>query len=164
MLVVTALPFVVLFAAMSGMGRQWLPLEVVGMHPAAVRPDAPPSFYIDDRPGDLSGARRALFAGLRGTGIEAAYDAPLPSDDDLLTALAGGRECRDVLAAAFQGDGPATPARCVTAVEAKLYCEALGKRLPSQEEWQAALDTSVSSRVIRPQRASGPAFCGQACP
>ncbi|MBW2278956.1 MAG: AgmX/PglI C-terminal domain-containing protein, partial [Deltaproteobacteria bacterium] len=36
-------------------------------------------------------------------------------------------------------EGEAEPARCVTAIEAKLYCEGLGKRLPTAAEWEAAL-------------------------
>jgi len=145
--VVTVLPVAVLFGAMAGTGREWLPLEIVGMHPATLRPGAAPSFYIDDRPENLARARRALFAGLSGREVFSTFrePVPLPSDDQLLGVLAGGRSCHDALAAALKIGEPGTSARCVTAVEAKLYCEGLGKRLPSPEEWEATLGAANPS-------------------
>ena len=58
----------------------------------------------------------------------------------MFEALAGGDRCSKQLAASVLPDGEGVPAVCVTAIEARLYCEGLGLRLPTPEEWRGALD------------------------
>ena len=55
----------------------------------------------------------------------------------LTAALAGASTCEDMV--------QAEPAACVTAIEARLFCEANGKRLPTPEEWERALGGAVDS-------------------
>ncbi len=117
----------------------WRP-ALVEMAPAALGPSASPSFYLDRRPSSLGWGRVELFERLTGR-LWREYAA-----DRLLAALSGGSECRDALAATIGPQGmrdvdiaALPPARCVTAVEARLYCEARRKRLPTPEEWEAAL-------------------------
>jgi len=116
----------------------WKP-ALVEMVPAAEAPNAEAAYYLDRLPTALSSGRVGLFHALA-----------TESDEDfsaqgLLARLAGRGACAEALAESIgpdgmQGDAPPTPpARCVSAVEARLYCEARGKRLPTPEEWTAAL-------------------------
>ena len=60
--------------------------------------------------------------------------------DDVRRALAAHKACPGILERALRQTGDAAePARCVTAIEARIYCERLGKRLPTPLEWDAAL-------------------------
>ena len=131
-LVVTALPFFILLSAMSRVDRQWLPCKLVSMHPATTEKGAPASFYIDKQPQALFRGRLGLFSSLTGKSRRE-YSA-----EALAKNLAGHEKCPEVLSEALKEKGERPPARCVTAIEARLYCEALGKRLPTPAEWKAA--------------------------
>ncbi|RLB66194.1 MAG: hypothetical protein DRI90_00060, partial [Deltaproteobacteria bacterium] len=113
----------------------------VEMVPMALESKAAASFYIDRNPSTLRQGREELHIRLVAT-----HRGPF-NRTELLAALAGQGECPEILAAALGADdhgadtSEPSPARCVTAVEARLYCEARGKRLPTPAEWDAALGT-----------------------
>ena len=117
---------------------------IVEMMPGALAPDLDPTFYIDRRPSTLSRARLELFRELSGKPISDYSVA------GLVASLNGHDACPEVLAAAVSDPavGPApSPARCVTAIEARLYCRLRGKRLPSPEEWDASVASLPASTV-----------------
>ena len=116
---------------------------LVGMSPTSLKPEADPSFYIDAAPSTLDAASEDLFIALTGQAREA-YTA-----EGLVSTLAGAESCPELLHASLGArentpeaspSAPAVeplPVRCVSAVEARLYCEERGKRLPTPEEWRA---------------------------
>jgi len=132
-------------ATRSAFALPWGKPGIVEMMPGALGPDQDPAFYIDRRPSTLSRARLELFRELAGKPI-ADYSAA-----GLLKALAGGDRCPRVLASAVADPavGPSpTSARCVTAIEANLYCRLRGKRLPTPEEWEASVGVLPSSTQV----------------
>jgi len=135
-------PFVVLTLSLMSIGQAgaipWWKPAVVEMTPGTLVPGEPPSFYIDRKPSTLHRGKVELFTEMTGSNREEF------TETGLVEQLSGGRECSGILRAALgNGDlGPdaaAAPARCVSAIEAKLYCEARGKRLPTPAEWEGAL-------------------------
>ena len=127
--VVTALPTVILLAAMQSTDLQWSAYKFARMHPVTSL-DHP--YYIDGEPESLKNGADGLFGELTG-GSRMDYE-----EKDLVAALAGARDCPDIV--------QASPARCVTAIEAKLYCESNGKRLPTPEEWTHAMEAEPDLR------------------
>ncbi|MBW2453052.1 MAG: protein kinase [Deltaproteobacteria bacterium] len=117
----------------------WKP-ALVEMVPAALAPKGAATYYLDRNPSTLRQGREALLRRMTvATGTEDFDRAAL------LGALAGHERCPELLEATL---GPADhvadapeppPARCVTAIEARLYCEGRGKRLPTPAEWDGAL-------------------------
>jgi hypothetical protein len=94
--------------------------------------EAGPSFYIDRRPQGLAFGHDLYPKLTDGNRDDASAEL-------LLAAMAGGNECEEELVASMKPMGEASPAVCVTAVEARLYCDAIGLRLPTPAEWEAAL-------------------------
>ena len=93
------------------------------------------SVYIDVRPTALSEGRRGLCASLsEGDRLDLLIEGCV--DEVLVAALAEGESCAPVLVQTL--NDPEVAARCVTGAEARLYCEAQGKRLPTPVEWAAA--------------------------
>ena len=125
----TAAPTPLLFGAMSDVGDLWLSSKLAEMQPVAVADDAAPSAYVDSAPRSLAAGRRLLFVSLT--------DRPWRSYGAaaLRGALAAGAACPAALDAAIAGEAPA---RCVTGLEAAAWCDGLGLRLPTPEEWRAA--------------------------
>jgi len=130
---VTATPVFILVNATDGLSQQWLSFKLSRMTPAELSGQEVPSFYIDPKPQSLRHGRRGLYAALTGGG-RADY-----SEAALLDALAASRDCPDLLKKSLGPEGEGEPARCVTAIEARLCCEARGMRLPTPDEWDAAL-------------------------
>jgi len=126
---VTAAPTVILLVAMQSTGVQWSAYKFARMHPVTSS-DHP--YYIDAEPESLRHGADGLFGELTGSS-RMDYE-----EKDLVAALAGSRDCPDIVAA--------SPARCITAIEAKLYCESNGKRLPSPEEWEHAMEAEPGLR------------------
>ena len=111
---------------------------IIEMAPGTLEPEGEPAFYIDRKPSGLNKTLPDFYARLAGESWEEFTQA------ELLELLHGYGECADVLEAATRvSEGQQVfgrvPARCVTAIEARLYCESRGKRLPSPTEWEAAL-------------------------
>lgn len=133
---VTALPAWILMRATGAVSRQWLPLQIASMHPAALEPNGPLAFYLDRRPQTLHAGRKTLFGELTGEprslyeperllGVLAGYDDPAP--------------CPEILRATLGETGDAVEALCISGIEAQRYCEGRGMRLPTPDEWRAAL-------------------------
>jgi formylglycine-generating enzyme required for sulfatase activity len=120
---------VVLLVAMQSTDQQWSAYKFARMHPVT---SADHPYYIDAEPESLQHGADGLFGEL--TGISRMDYV----EKDLVAALAGSKECPDVVAA--------SPARCITAIEARLYCESNGKRLPTPEEWTHAMDAEPGLR------------------
>jgi len=111
---------------------------IVEMTPASMERGGEASFYIDRAPSSLSRSRPRFFARLTGE------DKKDFTPGGLLAALAGSGACGEALSgtvgpAELPEDWERRPARCVTGIEARLFCEARGKRLPTPAEWRAAL-------------------------
>ena len=132
-LVVTGLPLALLPAAMSRWDQLCLPWRLTMMHPASTESDAADSFYLDRQPRPLAQGRKGLFM------VLTKRDREDFSNQALRNVLAGGEQCPKILSAALATDKQDRPARCITAIEARLYCEAIDLRLPTPEEWDAAL-------------------------
>jgi class 3 adenylate cyclase len=135
-LVVTLLPLLT-FPSSTREMQYALLFPVRRMHPAALKPGADASFYVDADPGaiGLYGERIHMDA------IGRVYGEKDFTDEVLLGVLAGGKECRELILASL-GDpdqGALSPTVCLTAIEAKIACEVQGKRLASPEEWDAAV-------------------------
>jgi serine/threonine-protein kinase len=119
---VAAVLAVIVLVAMQQAGSQWSAFKFARMHPVTSGGNP---FYIDREPESLHHGADGLSEALTGT-CRREYD-----EEELVGALAGSSTCRDIV--------NVEPARCVTAIEARLYCEANGKRLPTAEEWDRAL-------------------------
>ena len=131
LLIGAAIPITI--GAMTSAGDQWAALTFTQMVPVS---GAGGSFYIDTHPQSLHQGKRGLCASLtEGDRLEVLLEGC--EDETVARALAGHGECSDILLAALDSDSHA--ARCVTGAEARLYCEALGKRLPTPDEWSAAV-------------------------
>ncbi len=128
--VVTALPTVILLAAMQSTDLQWSAYKFARMHPVTSF-DHP--YYIDSEPESLHNGADGLFGELTGKS-RMDYE-----EKELVAALSGAKQCPDIVSA--------SPARCVTAIEAKLYCESNGKRLPTPEEWTHAMEAEPDLRA-----------------
>jgi len=138
--VATALPFMTLTLASGllteGFAVPWSKPAIVEMSPVALGPGQPASCYVDKSPATLGRGAREFFAELTGK------PAGEFSERELVIRLAGTEACRRILEASLSSldeDGRYVAARCLTAIEAKVYCEARGKRLPTPEEWEAAV-------------------------
>jgi eukaryotic-like serine/threonine-protein kinase len=118
---------------------------IVGMWPGTVEGETEPSFYIDRQPASLGKNREQFFATLTGKSADEF------SSQTLIETMVGGRECGELLMRSLErpeeGDS-GVPAVCVSAIEARLYCEARKKRLPTLQEW------SDSIGAFRPGEAS----------
>ncbi|MFH2008617.1 MAG: protein kinase [bacterium] len=136
LIIITAIPTGILFAAMNDVGQTWLPHKLSSMHPVALKPGAAASFYIDKEPQSLWSGRKALHEALTNKMRR------LREEPNLEPVLAGYKECPTILDAALSNKPPRAAARCVTAIEARLYCQGRGMRLPTPREWDAAL-TSI---------------------
>jgi serine/threonine protein kinase len=130
----TALPLAMILSAMDQASLQFTALKVAGMEPAALGESEPRSFYIDRRPQSLYAGRRGLLAA-----ITEERRRMHTTGDELLRALDDRRSCGQLLEAALRPGPEAEPARCVTGIEARRYCEGLGKRLPTPDEWDGAV-------------------------
>ena len=140
--IVTGLPFLFVRTVSVRMADVYrLPWDKPGlmeMVPAALKPTTEPSFYIDREPA-------TLFRGAAGFHAAMAGEAPkhLGDPEELRALFSADKECSGVLDECLHslhdGGGPAKPALCLTAIEARVYCESRGKRLPTPAEWQAAL-------------------------
>lgn len=106
-----------------------------GMRPASLTAGADPSFYIDPAPAALGPWATHVCERVRGRG-GAPCTNPIAPD-----VFSGAKDCAQELKASLgaAGDKALPPARCISAIEAKLVCEAQGKRLPTPEEWDAAV-------------------------
>lgn len=132
--VITALPIPILLGAMSSASDQWAPRKFAQMQPVARAGEKEPTFYIDRVPQSLAEGHRLLYRALTKR-----KHARKPTADDVRRALAAHQTCPKILAHALRQTKDAQPARCVTAIEARIYCERLGKRLPTPREWDTAL-------------------------
>ncbi|MBW2277089.1 MAG: protein kinase, partial [Deltaproteobacteria bacterium] len=112
----------IVLVAMQQAGQQWTVHKFARMQPVTSG-DRP--FYIDREPESLQHGADGLYEALTGV-CRLDYD-----ETALVGALEGSSSCEDIV--------QAEPARCVTAIEARLYCEVNGKRLPTPEEWEFAL-------------------------
>jgi tRNA A-37 threonylcarbamoyl transferase component Bud32 len=119
---VAGLLAVIVLVAMQRAGQEWSAYKFAQMQPVTGG-DRP--FYIDREPASLRDGADGLYEALT-DGCRLDY-----REDELIAALAGASACEDMVGT--------EPARCVTAIEARLYCEANGKRLPTPEEWERAL-------------------------
>ena len=107
---------------------------IVQMLPGILDGETEASFYIDQYAASLGKSREQFFARLTGK-EDVDFDR-----EELLGVLAGSQQCKDVLTHSLErpGDGKtAVPAVCISAIEARLYCEARRKRLPTPQEWAA---------------------------
>lgn len=140
MLIVTATPYVALVAGNIEAGNAIkIPLGspgIVEMSPGILEQEDEASFYVDKKASSLGKSREQFFVRLTGE------DAEDFTEEGLLAALPGSGECRDILAGAItrpaEGE-EAQPAVCISGVEARLYCEARDKRLPTPGEWEATV-------------------------
>ena len=131
---ITAAPLVPLLVAVDGASIRWASFQAAEMQPSRLSDSEERSFYIDQQPQSLYQGRRGLLAALTSS------ERDLRATSDMLFAALDGREqCGDMLRAALRPGDDVAPARCVTAIEAQLYCEGLGKRLPTPEEWSATV-------------------------
>jgi serine/threonine-protein kinase len=121
-ILVAAVLAAIVLVAMQQAGQQWSAFKFARMEPVTGG-DHP--FYVDSGPEGLRHGADGLYEALTGE-CRRDYD-----EAALTAALAGATECGDIVGR--------EPARCVTAIEARLYCESNGKRLPTREEWQRAL-------------------------
>jgi len=121
-ILVAAVLAAIVLAAMQQGGQQWSAYKFAPMHPVTAG-DHP--FYIDSEPESLRHGADGLFEALTGQ-CRMDYE-----EGALVAALDGASKCRDIV--------NREPAGCVTAIEARLYCESNGKRLPTPEEWKLAL-------------------------
>lgn len=128
-ILMTMIPLGAGYAGASMFEKLHLPGLLVRMHPVTT---GQTPYYLDRKPQTLEYGYD-LYLALTQRG----YDSY--SDETLLEALAGGGECGDALKGAIESEQEATYAVCVTAIEARLYCESLGLRLPTPEEWDAGL-------------------------
>lgn len=131
--VITICPTWLCFSAMGSMPVRWLPIKLSVMQPISSTVSSTPDFYIDRAPQSLYKGRDGLWSALTSRS-RLSY-----KEGNLLSVLKGQKQCSDILAATVRGKPTAEPARCITAVEAHLYCKSRGKRLPTPKEWQAAL-------------------------
>ncbi len=103
------------------------------MVPAPLMGEADPTFYLDREPASITLHGADFYAALAG-------EARAYSPEALLSALASNRTCQ------VPPEGTTT---CITAIEAKLYCESRGKRLPTPDEWRGAI-LAEDNLAIRP--------------
>lgn len=130
-LVLVPLPLPTL--ASRSLDRVYLPLAFTQMHPVTLVPGEKPSVYLDKRPRDLVSARKPFWTTLTNRA------GHWYRDGDLRKVLVGYKRCPVLLSRALGRAKKIVPARCVSGVEARHYCEALGMRLPTPAEWDAAL-------------------------
>ena len=132
---VTGAPALLVLTAMGSVDDIWLGDKLSTMTPASLESGAPPSFYLDRAPRSLRPGRKVLHAALT--------TERWVEDGSLLEVLAGRGTCPDLIRESVVEGGVA---RCVSAVEARLYCEGLGLRLPTPEEWDAAMAHGEQTR------------------
>lgn len=132
--VITALPTPILLWAMSSASDQWAPHKFAQMQPVARAGEKEPTFYMDRAPQSLAEGHRLLYWALTQKRRHTK-----PTVDKVHRALKAHQACPKILTRALRQTGDAEPARCVTAIEARIYCEQLGKRLPTPREWDTAL-------------------------
>lgn len=127
---VTAAPTVILLVAMQSTSEQWSGYKFSRMQPVT---SFTHPYYIDSGPEALLHGADGLYNALTHRSRRD-YD-----EEELVEALAGSSKCKDIV--------KAEPATCVTAIEAMLYCESYGKRLPTPEEWDHALEQEDVERA-----------------
>jgi len=143
-IVVIALPQLVMPGAVLNWDTQAIPRKLTAMTPTELKAGAGPSFYIDNEARPLWLGRRQLLESLSG-----ADRFDYEDDGPLLEALAGGAECRERIEGSLKEGDEGEPGVCLTGIEARLYCEGLGLRLPSPEEWDAALAGEPAEPSVR---------------
>jgi len=132
--VITALPTPILLRAMYSASDQWAPHKFARMQPVARAGEREPTFYMDRAPQSLAVGHRLLYRALTKSSA-----SKKPTVDEVRRALTAHQTCPKILARALRQTKDAQPARCITAIEARIYCERLGKRLPTPKEWDTAL-------------------------
>jgi hypothetical protein len=131
--VLVLLPLPLPTLASRSLDRVYLPYAVSQMHPVSVTPGEKPTVYVDKRPRSLVAARKPFWAVLTRRSRTRYRDGALQK------VLVGYKHCPVLLSRALGRAKKIVPARCVSGVEARHYCEALGMRLPTPAEWDAAL-------------------------
>jgi class 3 adenylate cyclase len=140
------LPLPVLYSVMIQSGHQmWIYDKFKLMYPGELSKEDGPSFYIDREPQSLTLAAGGLFTFLVHGGPEprdwrvAEQQRTEYTEEKLKDLLAGNKQCPEIIDAALAKDGKDESVRCITAIEARLYCERMGLRLPTPEEWEAEI-------------------------
>ena len=136
--VLVLLPAVTMISAHRVLTREmdlaWARPGIAEMIPGTHPEDESASFYVDRHPASLGRGATDFFLELTG---RCEHSAKL---EDVVARLAGGEVCAaELLASAESTPEQPVPARCLSAIEARVYCQVRGKRLATPEEWDAAI-------------------------